>query len=111
MAAIKMMQGDSRSVFANLEIDGKTLTPDMVSEVEITVGESMRKLHSSGEVKYDPSKQQWYFIPTQEETLAMVPNGYEVQARIKLPNGEYSAVTGITIGRIIILASQSKEVI
>lgn len=111
MAAVRMMQGDSESLFMQLGIDGKTLTPNMVSEIEVTVGQSLRKLYSSGEVHYDQSSSLWYFIPTQEETLAMEPNGYEVQARIKLPNGQYSPVTGITVGRIVILSSQSKEVI
>ena len=111
MAAVRMMQGDSRSLFVQLKLDGKPATPGMVSEIEITVGESLRKLQSSGEVMYDSASQLWYFIPTQEETLGMEPNGYEVQARIKLPNGQYSPVTGITVGRIIILSSQSKEVI
>ena len=111
MAAVRMMQGDSRSLFVQLKLDGKPVTPGMVSEIEITVGESLRKLQSSGEVMYDSASQLWYFIPTQEETLAMEPNGYAVQARIKLPNGQYSPVTGITVGRIIILSSQSKEVI
>ena len=111
MAAIKMMQGDSYALFANLKVDGDALTPSMVSDVEITVGESLRKLYSSGEVMYDPSKRQWFFIPTQEETLSMEPNGYEVQVRIKFPNGQYSSVKGVTIGRIIIQDSQSEEVI
>jgi hypothetical protein len=111
MATVKMMQGDSRSLSLQLKVDGKTLIPSMVSEIEVTVGEYIRKLHSNGEVLYDSSDQQWHFVLTQEETLAIEPNGYEVQARIKLQNGQHSPVTGISVGRIIIISSQSKEVI
>lgn len=108
---IKLMQGDSRAVYFTLEQSGAELTPNKVSEVEITVGESFRKLYSSGGVGWDKQRRQWYIFPTQEETLAMEPDGYEVQARFKYPNGDFSPVKGLTIGRIIITSSQSKEVI
>ena len=111
MASVKMMQGDSFSVFMNLKIDGAVMTPSLISDLEISVGDSLRKLYSAGEVQYDARQLQWYFIPTQEETLAMEPGGYEVQARIKFPNDQYSFVKGVGIGRIIILDANSEEVI
>lgn len=111
MAVVKMMQGDSYAIFVDLKVDGKVMTPDKVSDVEITVGESFRKLYSSGEVGYESSMQQWYFLPTQEETFAMEPGAYDVQLRLKLPNEQYSPVKGISVGRIIILDAQSGEVI
>lgn len=111
MATIKMMQGDSYAIFVNLKIDGNPLTPNMVSEVEITIGDSLRKLYSAGGVKYDTSLLQWYISPTQEETLAMEPNGYDVQARIKLKNGQNSSVKGVSVGRVVIVDAQSEEVI
>lgn len=111
MAVVKMMQGDSFAIFLDLKADGKVLTPDKVSDVEVTVGESFRKLYTSGEVGYETSMLQWFFLPTQEDTLAMEPNAYEVQVRVKFPNGQYSAVKGLTVGRIIILDAQSEEAI
>lgn len=111
MATIKMMQGDSRAVFFTLEQSGAELTPNKVTEVEITVGSNMRKLYSTGEVGWDKSRRQWYIFPTQEETLALEPDGYEVQARFKYPNGDFSPVKGLTLGRIVITAAQSKDVI
>ena len=111
MATIKMMQGDSRAVFFTLEQSGAELTPNKVSEVEITIGTNMRKLYSTGEVKWDKARRQWYIFPTQEETLALKPDGYEVQARFKYPNGEFSPVKGLTLGRIVITSAQSKDVI
>lgn len=111
MATIKMMQGDSRAVFFTLEQSGAELTPNKVSEVEITIGTNMRKLYSTGEVKWDKSRRQWYIFPTQQETLALAPESYEVQARFKYPNGEFSPVKGLTLGRISITSAQSKDVI
>ena len=113
MASVKIMQGDSYAVFVALRIrqTGEPITPDMVSEVEITVGESLRKTYSAGEVHYDFDQGLWYFIPSQEETFAMEPDSYEVQARPKFANGQYSTVKGISVGNIIILDANSEEVI
>lgn len=113
MATVRMMQGDSYAVFVNLKLTetGEPLTPEMVADVEICVGETLRKTHTAGEVQYDPAEREWYFIPSQEETFALDPESYEVQARIKLPNGQYSTVKGIKVGTIVILDANSEEVI
>lgn len=111
MAAIKMMQGDSYSIYLDLKIDGKAVVPNMISEIEITVGDAFRKLYSSGEVNYDSAAKQWFFTPTQEETLSMKPNSYEVQVRIKFQNGINSSVKGASIGRLTVIDAQSEAVI
>lgn len=113
MASLKIMQGDSYAVFVSLYLKqtGEPITPDMVSEVEITVGESLRKTYTAKEVLYDSNQKQWYFIPTQIDTFAMDPDSYEVQVRPKFSNGRYSAVKGIAVGNIIILDANSNEVI
>ena len=113
MASVKMMQGDSYPVFVSLKMTqtGDPITPDMVEEVEICVGDSLRKTHTAGEVLYDATQLQWFFVPSQEETFALEPDSYDVQTRIKLPNGQYSPVKGIKVGTIIIIDAQSEEVI
>ena len=111
MASIKIMQGDSYAVFFALKFNNEPLTPDMLSDVEISVGNNLRKLYSSGEVQYDEDSGEWFFRPTQSETLSLEPEFYEVQARVKFRNGEYSDVKGIVIGRIQILDANSEEVI
>ena len=112
MASIKIMQGDSYAVFFGLDFNEEPITPDMLSDVEIVVGNGdIRKLYSSGEVIYDKDLKEWYFRPTQNETFALEPESYEVQARVKFRTGEYSDVKGITIGRIEILDANSEEVI
>ena len=109
--AIEMMQGDSRAVPFTLEMSGVELDPDKLAEVEITVGYKMRKLYSAGEVFWDNLRRRWYIFPTQEDTQKMNPGAYEVQARFKYPNGDWSPVKGLTLGRIVITAAQSKDVI
>lgn len=113
MASVKMMQGDSYAVFVSLKMKetGEPITPDMVSDVEIYVGDSLRKTHAAAEVLYDAELSQWYFVPSQEETFALEPDSYEVQARIKFPNGQYSTVKGIKVGTIVIQDANSEEVI
>ena len=113
MASLRMMQGDSYPILValNLKDTGEPITPMMVSEVEICVGESIRKTYTADEVLYDASEMKWYFIPTQEETFAMDPGAYEVQARPKFANVEYSAVRGISVGTIVITDANSNEVI
>lgn len=111
MQTIKIMQGDSFAVFLNLKINNVVMTPDNIQDLEITVGESLRKLYSAGGAKYDTSLRKWFFIPTQEETLSLEPNAYDVQARAKFLNGQYSSVKGVVVGKIIILSANSKEVI
>lgn len=111
MATVKMMQGDSYAVFFALKLSGEPLTPDVLSDVEIYVGDNLRKLYSAGEVFYDTNFREWFFIPSQMETLEMEPESYEVQARVKFRNGQYSAVKGIRVGMLTILDGTSKEVI
>lgn len=113
MATVKMMQGDSYAVFVALRFreTREPITPDMISDVEIHVGDSLRKTYSSGEVMYDEDQKQWYFIPSQQETFALDPDGYKVQARIKFRNGQHSAVRGIDVGTINIDDAHSEEVI
>lgn len=114
MATVRMMQGDSYAVFVELRFEqtAEPITPDMVSDVEIIVGDSaLRKTYANGEVLYDTEQSQWYFVPTQEETFGLDPDSYEVQVRIKFANGQHSAVKGIDVGNISILDAKSEEVI
>lgn len=113
METFIMMQGDSYPVPVTLyfEQTDEPLTPDMVSDVEINVGDSLRKTYANGEAWYDTELRQWYFVPTQEETFALEPGKHKVQARIKFANGQYSPVKGIDVGTIVIRDAQSEEVI
>jgi hypothetical protein len=71
----------------------------------------IRKTFSSGTVWYDDGERKWFFRPSQQETLGLDPQGYEVVVRIKLSNSADADVIGIQIGRLIITDGQSEEVI
>lgn len=111
MAQIKMMRGDSYIVFVNLTQQGYPLTADMVTDVEICVGENLRKTYSGGEVGYDALRSMWYFRPSQKDTLAMDEGAYEVIVRVKYSPYQTADVKGISVGRITMLDTHSQEVI
>jgi len=111
MATVRMMQGDSYALLINLAQNNIPLTPEMVADVEICVGESLRKTLSGGEVFYNDILKQWYFKPTQEDTLSLEPNGYDVIARIKFSPAPDADVKGIKVGQIVIIDTLSEEVI
>lgn len=116
MAAIKMMQGDSYSIPFTITMNGTTeITPDIVSELEVCVGRenktSIRKMFSAESVWFDETSRQWFFRPTQEETLHMDPGSYDAIARMKFRNGDETDVIGVEIGRISISDTHSEEVI
>lgn len=112
MAKITMMQGDSYPVPILLQNDGVPVTPDMVSDIEVCVGEELRKLYSEGTVRFDANTQQWYIKPTQAETLALAEDEtYDVVARIKFGDGPEETVFGLIVGQITIRNSISEKVI
>lgn len=86
---MKIMQGDSYPIPIDITQDGVVITPEMVEDVEITVGSEIRKTLSDGGVSYDGGN--WYFLLTQQETFSVSGN-QEVVCRLKYP------VTGYTHG-------------
>lgn len=111
MASIKMMRGDSYIVPIELKQNGVPLTSGMVTDVEVCVGDALRKTFSGGGVGFDTVTKRWYIRPTQAETLAMEPGSYHVIARVKYSNTDPADVVGLVVGMIIISDTNSEEVI
>lgn len=108
---MKIMQGDSYAIPISLTQGGYALTPEMVDDVEVSVGEVMIKKYTAGGVGFDAGSQQWYIRPTQAETLALeAGEAYQVVARVKYKN-EPADVKGVVIGSIEVEDSPSTEVI
>ena len=106
---MKIMQGDSYAIPFDLTQNGSVLTPAMVVELEVTVGESLTKTYSTGSVGFDDTSQQWYFRPTQAETLSLdAGEAYTVIARVRDSSGD---VKGVVIGTIEVDDGNSTEVI
>lgn len=86
---MKIMQGDSYPIPVEITQDGAVVTPEMVEDVEITVGKAVRKTMTGGGVTFEDNT--WYFLLSQEESFSMVSQ-QSVIVRLKYP------VTGYTLG-------------
>lgn len=100
-----MMQGDSYNLgFTVLNNAGSIVTPDDVSDVEITIGH-ITKSYKNSQITY--SNEKWMFPLSQKETFGYWPSAPRVQIRIKWPNG---VIEGKPIYGVRVNESISKEV-
>lgn len=105
--AVKIMRGDSYYIPVDITHDGVTVTPDMVDEIEISVGSALQKYMSDGSVIYDNGT--WYFRLSQEETFAL-EDSCEVYVRTAY-HGNPKDVIGARAGILIATETGSKEVL
>lgn len=104
--ATRIMQGDAYDLGIEIFDDnGKMVTPDDVSDVEIVIAH-MSKSYANKEIKYGESV--WLFPLTQEESFAIMPSKPKAQVRIKWKTGE---VDGTKIDLSSVDESSSKEVL
>ena len=110
--AITIMQGDSYPIFLNLTQDGMVLSPDLLSDLEVYVGENLRLSYVEGTVMFDTSSKRWYIWPTQEQTFALEEGGNKVEIRAKYKNENTTNVKGyVIVDRIKVKSAQSREVL
>ena len=103
-----MMQGDSYGLEVTLlDGDGAVITPDVVTNIEITIG-SLSKTYKDGQVTFSEDSQKWIFPLDQEETFAFPASRVKAQARVVWANG---GVEGVTLGNINVHESISKVVL
>lgn len=108
---MKIMRGDAYPIPVELTQDGYALTPEMVDDVEVSVGEIISRRASRGELFFDDGSQQWYFRLTQQDTLSMeADEEYPVIARVKYTN-DPADVKGVKCGTILVEDTNSTEVI
>ena len=101
-----MMQGDSYGLKIEiLNADGVAVTPDDISDVEITVG-FIRKTYAKGEIIYSDGL--WIIPLTQEETFKLPATRVKAQVRVVWNNG---LVEGASLDEIRVHESLSKEVL
>ncbi len=101
-----MMQGDSYGLKISISSNSKKVTPDDVSDVEITVG-IIRKTYTKGEVLYE-SGQGWIVSLTQDETFKLPAARVKAQVRVVWKDG---SVEGASLGEIRVDESISKVVL
>ena len=107
--AITIMQGDSYPIYVNLNQDGKNLTPDMVEDLELCVGEIWNYRYSAGTLSYDFGRKKWYFFPTQEDTIN-AEGSHAIYVRPKY-YGDPSEVYTYKIDRLTVVQTDCKEVL
>ena len=101
-----MMQGDSYNLIIEiLDASGKAVTPDDVSDVEITLG-FIRKTYAKKEISY--SSGMWVFPLSQEETFKLPVARIKAQVRVVWKNG---LVEGTSLDEFLVQESISKVVL
>ena len=106
-----MKQGDSYFVFVEMKINDDPITPDIIEDMEVSVGERLRYTYANQEVAYDTNRREWCFRPTQEDTFSLEPDNYPVIVRVKFRSEPKRDIKGINVGRIIVTDSYSEEVL
>lgn len=110
--AVTIKQGDSRIIWFNLMVGGVPLTPNMVEDIEIYVGDNLRLTASGGEVTYDTGSQRWFIWPTQEQTFALDEGSHKVEIRRKYKDGASENVIGYELpDKIKVKSAVSREVL
>lgn len=106
-----IMRGDACNVPFDLKDNGQLLTADKVSEIEVHIGNDIRKLYSAGEVWFDKDELRWYFRLSQEETFSLNAAKYAVIVRVKFAGNAESDVGGFYMDSIILTETFSKNVL
>lgn len=105
--AIIMMQGDACRLPFHIRQDGVTVTPEMITDLEVTVG-SLRKTYTSGEITYGEGC--WFVYLSQEETMAMSGSKY-IRVRIRYLDQPWVMVLGNRCTLLNVEANPNAEVI
>lgn len=108
---MKIKQGDSYALDFNLKQDGVPIKPNMVDDIEICIGTTVRKTYAGGLLNFDSKSMKWYLRLSQEETFAMEEGTHEVEGRVKYKGVPFSDVIGVKLGTINVIASTSREVL
>ena len=99
-----MMQGDSYNLgFTVLNNAGEVVTPNEISDMEITIGH-LSKTYRKAELFFKDGR--WMFPLTQKETFGYWPKAVKTQIRIMWANG---VIEGKDIHGVRIHESISKE--
>lgn len=109
---LTIKQGDSYGILLNLSQDGQVLVPDMVNDIEVCIGETLRYSAVDGGVKFDTNTNKWYIWPTQDETFSLEEGTHKVEIRVKYKNNTKTNVKGYDLlDKVKVRGSVSREVL
>jgi hypothetical protein len=102
-----MMRGDAYCLSVRIETDNGIADSDSFADVEVCVGNAVRKTLSAAEITYDEENSVFLVPLTQEETFKL-PGRVRLNVRCKYISGN---VVGVDLGVIEVTPSLSKEVL
>ena len=102
-----MMRGDAFVLPIKIETDDGIATANNFSEVEVCIGNAIRKTMSSGEITYDAENARFLVPLTQEETFSLSCRT-RINVRCKYENGN---VIGRDLGVFEFAPTLSNEVL
>ena len=102
-----MMKGDAYSIPISIETADGAATPESFEDIEVSIGRSVRKTFSSGEITYDAERALFLVPMTQAETFALERRS-RINIRCKYAGGD---VVGIDLGILEFEPSLSREVL
>lgn len=108
---MRIMQGDEYDVYIDLKQDGIALKPNLVDDVEICIGSTIRKTFQNASVLFDNKELKWYIRLTQQETLGMEEGQHQTIGRIKYKGAPQSDVVGIKLESFVVMPTTSREVL
>ena len=104
---ITMRQGESYRIYLNLSQNDSVLTPDMIEDLKICIGDTFSKTWKQGGVAFDETQSRWLIFPTQRETLNMREGKSKISCHVKYPD---SSVIITEIDILQVLKACCKEV-
>ena len=104
---VTITQGESYPIYITLRQDGRILTPELVADVKICIG-NFHKTLSEGGVQFDAENQRWWIKPTQEETMSIPAASYMATAHVAYADGtvlitplDYVMIRGSCCGEVL----------
>ena len=104
---LKITQGDAYAIPFRLKQDGNYLTPDMIQDVEVTIGSTFRKRMSDGGVIYQ--NERWYFYLSQDDTLELL-GAERIHVRVRYSDQPWVTVIGKRAAMICVEEHPNAEV-
>ena len=99
-----LFRGDQYAVPFVVKLKDTVITPEMVEDVRIQIGDNLREMTDASLV-YNPDKQTWDYYVTEEFTRSLSGRTVMYQVGIKIGNEiRYSAAKQLPIGDNIIKA-------
>ena len=104
---IRIMQGDACRLAFQIRQNGTIVTPEMITDLEVTVG-NLRKTYLDGGITFE--SECWYTYLSQEDTKSLSGSEY-IRLRIRYLDQPWVAVRGTRMAQLNVDANPRAEVL